>query len=416
MPLIRSFSVTKYKPYRFPTKVNLRPLTIFIGKNHSGKSALMKSLPLITGSLASRRSKALDLDALGLRHGYSDVDVVLGRTPHGSFELEIETTNPDLNREASSLLSVGLQCVTDDSNLSTSALVERLALVSSNNRLEINRQTANKYSVTFDFQDGVTGTVTELIDFEGLLPRSLPRSIPVSVLESTDRTFAYFRKLQDNLSYLKSPRVIEPGWKILNEDSTSTMICSGDAAPRLLATNDELLDLTRNWFSEAIGLTLDIQLSGHAFQVLIGSGSTRVGLENAGQGCTQILPVVVQKFRGRLQGDGVDIVEQPEAELHPAVHGLVADLFLDQLSSTRPAIVETHSEIFLLRVRRRVAEGHVDPSSIGIYWVHQQPDGTSSLREIAIDESGNLDSWPTGVFYEDFEEVLAIRRAGREKS
>ncbi len=35
------------------------------------------------------------------------------------------------------------------------------------------------------------------------------------------------------------------------------------------------------------------------------------------------------------------------------------------------------------------------------------------LRKIRINARGELDSWPDGVFIEDYEEILAIRRAAR---
>ena len=51
---------------------------------------------------------------------------------------------------------------------------------------------------------------------------------------------------------------------------------------------------------------------------------------------------------------------------------------------------------------------------VAVYWVDADPAGGALLREIRITPQGDLEDWPEGVFYEDFEEVLAIRRAGRE--
>ena len=48
-----------------------------------------------------------------------------------------------------------------------------------------------------------------------------------------------------------------------------------------------------------------------------------------------------------------------------------------------------------------------------VYWVHTEPGRGSVLRKIKIRESGDMESWPDGVFIEDYEEILAIRRAAR---
>ena len=119
--------------------------------------------------------------------------------------------------------------------------------------------------------------------------------------------------------------------------------------------------------------------------------------------------------RGRL-GRGVDVVEHPEAELHPAAHADIAELVLDNLvGRRRPMVVETHSEMVLLRARRWIAEGRLPAEDVLIYWIHAEPGRGSILRKIKINKSGDLDNWPDGVFVEDYEEIMAIRRAARPK-
>ena len=116
----------------------------------------------------------------------------------------------------------------------------------------------------------------------------------------------------------------------------------------------------------------------------------------------------------RAAGPGVDVIEHPEAELHPAAHAHVAELLLDNLAGpVRPLVVETHSEMVLLRARRWVAEKRLPADNVLIYWVQAEPGSGSVLRKISITDKGELDGWPDGVFTEDYEEILAIRRAAR---
>ena len=142
-----------------------------------------------------------------------------------------------------------------------------------------------------------------------------------------------------------------------------------------------------------------------------------VRLVQSGRGLSHVLPVVVMALTARKAGPGVDIIEHPEAELHPAAHADVAELLIDNLAgSKRPMIIETHSEMVLLRARRWIAEGRLPAKSVLIYWVREEPKRGSILHKITINESGEVDNWPDGVFIEDYEEIMAIRRANRSKA
>jgi len=148
-----------------------------------------------------------------------------------------------------------------------------------------------------------------------------------------------------------------------------------------------------------------------------------VNLRDAGVGLSQVLPVVVQHELDRAAGrtGGLDIVEQPELHLHPGVHGDVADLYIEAaLRGSARFLIETHSENFLLRIRRRIAEGrnaegtHLRPEDVAIYWVNDDPQARPRVQRIGLDEHGGVDHWPTGVFTEDLDEVRAIRAAQRD--
>ena len=130
-----------------------------------------------------------------------------------------------------------------------------------------------------------------------------------------------------------------------------------------------------------------------------------------------MLPVAVTALSARGAGPGVDIIEHPEAELHPAAHADIAELLLENLAGpARPLIVETHSQMILLRARRWVAEGRLPAGHVLVYWVHTEPSRGSMLERIRIRENGEMETWPDGVFIEDYEEILAIRRAARRKT
>ena len=140
-------------------------------------------------------------------------------------------------------------------------------------------------------------------------------------------------------------------------------------------------------------------------------------IEQAGRGLSHVLPVVVTALSARRAGRGIDVIEHPEAELHPAAHADIAELLLENLAGpARPLIVETHSEMILLRARRWVAEGRLPAGHVLVYWAHTEPGRGSMLEKIGIRENGEMETWPDGVFIEDYEEILAIRRAARRRA
>ena len=191
---------------------------------------------------------------------------------------------------------------------------------------------------------------------------------------------------------------------------------NGQDTPLVLAADDELRESVRGWYRMAFGVSIDVAAQGSYFELVAGT-STRydnVRLAQSGRGLSHVLPVVVTALTAQKAGPGVDVIEHPEAELHPAAHAHVAELLLENLvGRARPMVVETHSDMVLLRARRWIAEGRLPAENVLVYWVHTEPGHGSILRQIGIRENGDMDSWPEGVFIEDYEEIMAIRRAAR---
>ena len=84
---------------------------------------------------------------------------------------------------------------------------------------------------------------------------------------------------------------------------------------------------------------------------------------DVGHGMNQILPILASHFF-RASTDMLEVVEQPKLHLHPAAHGEVAELYIAAIQNSRQKfIVETHSDNFILRIQRRIAEGKLKPEA-----------------------------------------------------
>lgn len=135
-------------------------------------------------------------------------------------------------------------------------------------------------------------------------------------------------------------------------------------------------------------------------------------LTSVGVGVSQALPLLVGLLTSPY--GSIFIVEQPELHLHPSVQARLADFML----SARPdltLIVETHSESFITRIRRRAAEGRFNNSDIDIIFVEPSGNG-STTRILEVSEFGDLSEWPKGFLSAAEDDIRAILKANLERS
>jgi predicted ATPase len=145
----------------------------------------------------------------------------------------------------------------------------------------------------------------------------------------------------------------------------------------------------------------------------IHDSSINVNLADTGSGVAQVVPLVVQEAMHVISPvirPTVYVIEQPELHLHPAAHAALAELFFKGLSANRRFLIETHSENLILRLRRYVADQELKASDLALYFVDQSR-GAATLRRIEVDDLGNVQDWPTGVFSEDLAQTKKLLRA-----
>lgn len=135
-----------------------------------------------------------------------------------------------------------------------------------------------------------------------------------------------------------------------------------------------------------------------------------INMADTGFGISQVLPLIVQGIYS--PPNSVIIAEQPEIHLNPRLQAVLADLFCSLATSGKSALIETHSEHLLLRLRRLVAEGHIPPDDVALYFVERRED-RSRVRRVPIGRAGEIDpkAWPVGFFEESLREALALAAA-----
>ncbi len=406
---LRHFSLERYKGYARRAEVDLAPLTILVGPNNSGKTALAQAIPLLAGGLGSSDGDArepLPLESFGIRHGETFEDLVTGRAPHGRLRLSV--TLGDASGE--STLSVTITNVVAPGRTSERQISD-WRLQSHGREIVANRQ---GFGTSSDYRISIPGESPQLrpLVWRGLLPkRSGELAAWIATQVDALETWAA------GVRHLRCPRRLLSSFPA-TERAPASIGADGHQTPLALAADDELREAVRNWYRKTFGTRIDLVAQGRYFDLVTGTphgnGDVRIG--QAGRGLSHVLPVAVTALTARRAGPGVDVIEHPEAELHPAAHADIAELLLENRAGrARPLIVETHSEMILLRARRWVAAGRLATSDVLVYWVHTEPGRGSMLERIRIRENGEMATWPEGVFTENYDEILAIRRAARGK-
>lgn len=148
-----------------------------------------------------------------------------------------------------------------------------------------------------------------------------------------------------------------------------------------------------------------------------------VKITDVGFGVSQVLPVLVQAFY--CPPNSTVWMEQPEIHLHPQVQAELADVFISATRAREASgprnvqlIIESHSEHFLNRLQRRIAEGEITPDDVAIYFCKKTGSSTE-LEPLELNIFGDIENWPEDFFGDEMADltartVAAMRRQQQE--
>ena len=423
---ITGFSFKNYKAFSGEVNLDLRPMTILIGRNNSGKSAIARFPLLMAKGLAPNAESPLELEFDRLDFGSSFKDIVHNHMPHQSIPvsgrfLSREGDSYEFKSRVQGYEELKFQVVTEFKLIKNQKIL--LDLI---------------YPETDPIKGGETYTDkirdrSLNVHFRGLLPQEIVtqdtngyQDLIKNINELRDSVSSFYNRL----TYLGPFRSEPQRYYRLGGGRVRHVGPGGARAGELLAddnlrSNGDVLRAVSDWFAGQLGgWTIDLAQQGDLFSIVMVNPrdpNIQINIADAGAGIAQVLPIVVQRQLELISGKwgSLEIVEQPELHLHPSAHGDLADLYIDAIKMAGDAgltfLLETHSENFILRMRRRVAEGKLDPNQVIIYWVNDEFGEEKRIVPIEILQYGDVTDWPKGVFSEDFKEVRMIRKAQKER-
>ena len=165
-------------------------------------------------------------------------------------------------------------------------------------------------------------------------------------------------------------------------------------------------------FGESTGLFSDIRVKDYVedgsgpfqIQVKVGSGKF-TSVSDVGYGVSQCLSLVTGIFNREVCNGSKSttfLLQQPEVHLHPRAHAEIGNLICKACAKFgNRFVIETHSDFIVDRVRVMVRRGVISQSDVSIIYFERDPDTSSvKLFNIGVDCNGNILDAPNS--YRDF--------------
>jgi len=450
--MFTQFQLKNFKPWKDTKKQRLAPLTVFFGANSAGKSSLSQFLLLLKQTVSSPdRQRVLHT---GDRNSVTDL---------GTFHDLIYSHDESLPLEFLLAWDLAKSLVINDpvsgKRFQGGHMEFTSRILSASGRLSVDKMSYRLagnnevLSASMHAENGGKKFRLELGDYKAVrnTGRSWPLPHPNKFYGFPDEAVAYYQNtgfLADltlsleqafsNLYYVGPLRVYPERSYIWSGEQVEHVGWQGQrAVEAILAARQRTI--SRGYrkvtqpFEKVVARWLKIMnlissfevrsIAEHRkeYEVLIRTqkSSSEVNLTDVGFGLSQVLPIIVQSFYAP-KGSTV-IFEQPEIHLHPRVQADLADLFIEAIHSredgedrSNQLIVESHSEHFLRRLQRRIAEQAIKPEEVSIYFCEPGASG-STMIPLDVDMYGNITNWPNHFFGDEAEDLVAMTEAAMHR-
>jgi len=374
-------------------EIDLKPLTVLMGPNASGKSGILEAIGIFTQSIGNPLTSKGDLVV------YRDfTDVIHKRETNRWLTIEIYVNDLGYRYSYKKLNDEARQSVKIDD--------EEIARVTNEFFEGKGRQPRFEYPQELAFESCVhnpTYLLTEMVfkadpDRRDMSYR-LGKAQFSSLLDKAQRiTTTIGSALKDKVVFISSTRGIVPE-EIATGDIPDNVGKQGENLIQLLAhifgtlEYKDTAEKIAKWAGR-FGIN-ELHAGWHGANELISeyldpSFGVVLNLSSASQGSRQILSVITQLFWSR-PGD-IIMIEEPEISLHPGSQVLLTELFAEAIAEGKQIIITTHSEFLPLALRRPIKKGLLTLDDIALYHIKKEEEGTIA-EKLDLTEDGYVRGW-----------------------
>lgn len=447
--MLKKISLSNFKAFQKMDQLEIRNLTVIVGRNSCGKSSLMQSLLLLKQTLNSQNSTPLCLEGKYLKYS-SLKELSFGLPPVNTAKIGYELFLTDEPNEISGKVSISYKNINKDGVYMPQLAEYKVNVKSEDKEIETSFTSIPKakskklfrhWIKRFEKEDFGTFSGAKII-FHKFLPERVLLTFETinseGVKELKEFKIPLFADMEDEMelnsllnSDLNNMRYLSPirarperAYVHYSEDTSLLNEDGSNSAHILWAKRDHEVKWKNKKFklSAAVNECIDtIGLSQAISPDKVGDIIYKVGLKESvsgsnvsladvGFGYSQVIPIILL---GLLNSkDNLMLIEQPEIHLHPSSAGNLADLFLGFVEDDKRFVIETHSQEFINKLRLRVIQNPELKKKINIVFVEQNIGEASIIKQFEIDEKGMFPEWPDGFIDESekiAKEILSAR-------
>lgn len=396
-----------FKSWKDTGDIALKPVTMLLGTNSSGKSTLIQSLLLLKQTEQSPdRSIHLNLggDEINDLFNFGDFDNLLRKgtddSRHFSLAFSFKSHGRARINEGDFYCQYG-------KNTAGGVVVQEWKVKTGDHQFRSVRRGKGAYSLIVNDESQARGKGRELSPERSvsLSAEAISKLGPDgSLLE--DLSLSIRRELQ-NIFYLGPLRRKPERDYVWNKSKPGEVGSDGHRsidvllASALMRGEDQnrIIRGVSDWLARMkLAEKLEVKQLGRStrYEAVIHREGIESNLRDVGIGISQVLPVLTIAYFAP-EGSTI-MLEEPEIHLHPLAQSVLAELFVE-VSQERNVqfIVETHSEHLFRRMQTLIARRQLIPTNAAMYFVEQNAEGPC-LRSLDLDEFGRVNNWPDGFF------------------
>jgi predicted ATPase len=374
--------------------IEIRPLTVLIGLNSSGKSSVLQVLEVLKQSVMVN---TYNLVTRGHLANLGSVGDILSKNK-GKKELEIaiggkraQFLDPPFSRNTEYGYSFTIDTrgmksysATIKSGQITLGATHERRMAHTGLKIEFSKGTisfSKQMMIGRPFRyDGAEG-LEEGFDYDSITQRFLE----VIALDLKD-----FRLVPAMRGVSSTSFPLEASSSEDLVDSSNLYAQTKRFVSTVVYESPSIERKVNKWINRITGVTIKARTVPDKQGSIEASRNYEVNLVNEGFGTNQLVHMFAQVAQSSV--NSIIGIEEPEVHLHPKAQSELAKVLIEIVKEeNKRLILTTHSEHILYRILIEVAKGTLKPEDLAIYHFKLSGDGVTQVERLKPDEKGRLD-------------------------